>query len=99
MRMVRPRLDTETITVAENQEEYLPVTAALTRHPSYPPARGLPYNTIVTAWKPTPYELELLNKGEPLHICLLTMLEPMQPLIAVVGTNEVAGIYGVGVEK
>lgn len=99
MRMIRPKLEAETIVVAENQGEYKPITAALVKHPDFPGARGLPYNTLVTAHVLTDEEREALLRGEPLYVCLLTMLEPMQPVICVIGSQAAANIYGVEVEQ
>jgi hypothetical protein len=97
MRMIRPKLDALQVTIAEDQEEYKPVTAALVDHPLYT-IRDTDYNTVVLAFRPTADELGQLNDGAEIYVSLLTFGGPMQPIICTVGAQQTADIYGIPVE-
>lgn len=99
MRHVRPKLKAETITLAEEQDEYKPVTVAVVSNPGYPGARGTPYNTLVMAFEITPEERQRLIDGGRLYVSLLTMLQPMQPILCSIGDHETAEMFGVEVEE
>jgi hypothetical protein len=107
MRMIRPKLKTKTISVAENQQEYKPVTVALVRNPNYEATPsmvgdvpiGEPFNTVVMAYVPTDIERIMIARGEPIYLHLLTFGGPLQPHLLSVGTRETAAMYGVEVES
>lgn len=90
MRMIRPRLVAPQVTVAEDQEEYKPVTAAVVNHP-----QGL---ALVVCYDLNAAERALIARGEPLYLHLLTFGGPMQPHIVSIGTKETAGMYRLEVE-
>lgn len=100
MRMVRPKLDAPQVTIAEEQEEFKPITAALVHHPLYPAplvrmAEGAEpqlLNAIVLAFRPDERERALLAGGEDIYISLLTFLKPM-PGISVYAGKRDAAIY------
>lgn len=104
--MIRPKLEAVQLTIAEEQEEYKSVTAAVVQHPDYPGVRvRLPdgqvaqYNSIVLAFRPTDEERAKLVAGEDLYVSLLTFGKPMQGIILTVGPQEFAQWFGVEVEK
>lgn len=105
MRMIRPRLDAPQVTIAEDQQEYLPVTAAIVRNPQYNAAlyaqNGELHkaNCVVLAFRPSDEERARLVAGEDLYVSLLTFMQPMQPILVSVGPEEPAAWYGVEVEK
>lgn len=103
MRMVRPKLDAPQVTIAEDQEEFKPVTAALVHNPAYPAEmyqiagedepRAL--NAIVLAFKPSDEERARLAAGEDIYITLLTFLKPMPGIIVSAGSGEPAAMFNV----
>jgi hypothetical protein len=100
MRAIAPELDTHVIAIAEGQEEYLTIYAALVAHPEYDVRQPHPeipagWNTILLAFKPTPEELEELNKGEAIYFGLLTFGRRMPPVLPLVGKEHAALVYGV----
>jgi len=97
MRMIRPKLVAPQVTIAEDQDRYKPVTAALVNHDGYGQLHGRP-NTVVLAFQVNEEERQLLVRGEPLYLSLLTFGAPMQPVILSVGAETVAVMYGVEVE-
>lgn len=100
MRMIRPRLATAQITIAEEQEQFKPVTAALVRHPQYPGVmteRG-EFNSVVLAFRPDAEQRARLAAGEAIYVSLLTFMQPMQGIILSVGPEEPAAWYNVPVE-
>ena len=113
MRMIRPKLIAPQVTIAEDQDEYKPLTAAVVRHPSYPAARvgfpdnttGLPpgehfaeTNSVVLAFQPSAEERARIAAGEAIYVSLLTFNRPMQPIIVAVGPENMARWFGVEVE-
>lgn len=101
MRMVRPKLVAPQVTVAEDQEEFKSLTAALVHNTLYQ-ARQTdqgPLNTLVLAFRPSDEERARLTAGEDIYISLLTYLGPMQAIIVGVGAEETAAMYGVEVER
>lgn len=99
MRMIRPKLAAPQVMVAEDQEEFKPVTAALVWNPNYPRGRTHEdgHNAVVLAFLPSPYELQQIAAGEPIYLSLLTFGGPMQGVLLSVGSEETAGIYRVEV--
>ena len=79
MRMIAPRTGAPEISVAENQPEYLTLTAALYSTPEG--ARAL-----LTRWRPTPEEREQIFLGD-VDIYLLQIIGEgkMQPVSLQVG--------------
>lgn len=59
---------------AENQPEYSPL-----------PVFRTPDGRVISAWRPTPKELELLNNGEAIYLTLHTFNTPLQPIMMTVG--------------
>lgn len=96
--MIRPRLVAHQVTVAEDQEEYKPVTAALVDNPAYR-VHGVRYNTTIVCYEPSPEEREILALGAPIYLHFLTMGGPLQPHIVSVGHKETAAMYRVEVER
>jgi hypothetical protein len=96
--MVRPKLDVRQVTIAEEQQEYLPVTAALVSNPEYPTRPGRDHNSVVLAFRPSTEERARIAAGEDLYLSLLTFGGSMQPVILSVGQHETAAMYRVGVE-
>jgi hypothetical protein len=98
--MVRPKLDAPQITIAENQEGFKPVTAALVHNQLYPavPTEHGPLNTVVVAFRPDEGERARLAAGEDIYISLLTFLNPMQGIIVSAGSEEPAALFNVKVE-
>jgi hypothetical protein len=107
MRMIRPKLKTKQISIAEDQQEYKPVTGALVRNPLYEATPkmvgdvplGEPFNTVVMAYVPSDIERIQIARGEPIYLHLLTFGGPLQPHILSVGTEATAAMYGVEVEE
>ena len=100
MRMVRPKLDAPQITIAEEQDEFKPITAALVRNRCYPDVQtdAGPLNAIVLAFRPSDEERARLTAGGDLYVSLLTFMRPMQGIIVGVGPEEMAGMFNVKVE-
>jgi hypothetical protein len=113
MRMIRPRLVAPQVTIAEDQDQYKTMTAAIVRHPLYAAGRvafdddtpGLPEgenvipaNSIVVAFQPSEEERAQLAAGEAIYISLLTYNRPMNPIIVSVGAAATAAIYDLEVE-
>lgn len=98
MRMIRPKLATRQVTIAEDQGEFRPVTGALVTHPGYPthPLGG--FNSVVLAFRPSDEERARIAAGEDLYVSLLTFGQPMQGVLVLVGEREMAGVYRVPVE-
>ncbi len=78
MRMIAPDTGAPEITVAEEQEEYMTLTAAV-----YEFADGA--QGLLTRWRPTDEELRKLIAGEDLYLLQLTFGKPMQPIKLQVG--------------
>jgi hypothetical protein len=106
VRMIRPKLDAPQVTIAEEQEGFKPVTAAIVRHPSYNAVRcriageteTCEANSLVLAFRPTDEERRRIAEGEDIYVSLLTFMHPMQGIILSVGPEHFAGSYGVAVE-
>jgi hypothetical protein len=100
MRMIRPRLDAPQITIAEEQDEFKPVTAALVYNPLYAPVQtdhGA-LNAIVLAFRPDAEERAQLAAGEDIYVSLLTFLRPMPGIIVGVGSRDMAAMFNVAEE-
>jgi hypothetical protein len=97
MRMIAPQLDAPQITVAEEQEEFKPITVALVRNGGYGSQRPDGINTVITCWRPTPEERARLAAGEDVYIAQLTFGGPMQGLIVRCGKQDTAETFGVRV--
>jgi hypothetical protein len=81
MRMISPNVGLPEITVAEDQHEYLTLTAALVEWDDG--SRG-----ILTRWRLTHNEKERVANGEDLYITVLTFGQPLQPIAVVVGEPD-----------
>lgn len=101
MRMVRPKLDAPQITIAEEQEEFLPITAALVLNGQYPgvATEHGPLNTIVLAFRPNDSDRQRLAAGEDIYVSLLTFMQPQQGIIVMVGERDASAIFGVPVAE
>lgn len=75
MRMIAPRTGAPEITVAEDQPEYLALTAAVYD------------NTLLTRWTFTPEERARIAAGEDLYLGVMTFGRPLQPLSVQVGAE------------
>jgi hypothetical protein len=101
--MIRPRLRAPQITIAEEQADFLPVTAAIVRNSGYPSvptgiAECWEANTVVLAFLPSDAERAKIAQGEPIYLSMLTFMRPMQGVILSVGDRETAGMFGIEVE-
>ena len=92
-----PELAARIVTVAESQEEYLTVRAALVTSPDYAAPRG--YNTVVMAFRPDEAQRRAIAAGEDLYVSLLTFGQPQQPIMVMVGKKTAAGTFGVPVKE
>lgn len=104
MRTIRPELDTLIITVAEKQEEYETVQAALVAHPQFDTMsrrispdsdERAAFNTHLYAFVPDDEQKARVAAGEALYIGLLTFGFSPQPILVLVGKEEAAQVYGV----
>lgn len=95
MKAVIPELEAPVIIVAADQqaEGYVPITAALVRHPAYA-AKGK-HNTNVLAFRPNVEERLRIAAGADIYVSLLTFGGPMQGIIVMAGRDEASAIYNV----
>ncbi len=80
MRMIAPRTGAHEITLAEEQLEYRPLTAAVYSHPDFDNAP-----VLLTRWTFTDEERAAIANGEDLYLAVLTFGKPLQPLAPQVG--------------
>lgn len=101
MRAVRPKLNAPQVTIAEEQGQFLPITAALVRHPGYPAVETPhgPMNSIVLAFRPSEEDRAALAAGADLYVSLLTFGRPMPGLIVHAGPEKAAVIYNTAMEE
>jgi hypothetical protein len=78
--MIAPRTGAPEVTIAENQPEYLTLTAAAYEYSDG--AYGL-----LTRWRLTEDERKRLLAGEDVYLMQLTFRKPMQPVRLQVGPN------------
>jgi hypothetical protein len=103
--MIRPKLVAPQITIAEDQEEFKPVTAAVVCHPTYPGSlrvvagEQVRTNGLVLAFRLNEDERKKIAAGADLYVNLLTLNRPMQPIIVEVGPENFAAWFGVEVER
>lgn len=92
MRMIRPRLKAPQTVVAEEQEEFSPVTVAYVRNDQYgaPGTEHGPLNTAVMAFRPSEEERKKIAEGADIYIGLLTFMKPQQGIIVQVGPEAIA---------
>lgn len=83
MRPIAPRTGAPEATIAEEQEEYMPITVALYEYPNG--ARGL-----LTRWTFTPEERAQIAAGEDVYVHQLNFGTPMTPLIVRAGPGDFA---------
>lgn len=78
MRAVAPRIGYPEVTLAEEQEEYFALTAAM-----------VPYDDgsigVCTRWRLTPEERQRVARGEDLCLILLTTDGRPQPVVLSIG--------------
>jgi hypothetical protein len=78
MHMVAPRTGADEITIAEDQLEYKPLVVAVYQTP-----QGVP--VLLTRWRLTEEERQLVAAGEDLYLSVLTFGQPLQPIGLQVG--------------
>lgn len=83
MRPVAPRTGAPEVTIAEEQEEYMPVTAAIYCHNDGS-------TVILTRWTLTPDERRKVAAGEDIYIGQLNFGSPMTPLVVSCGPGPYA---------
>lgn len=98
MRAIRPKLKARQVTVAEEQEEFKPVTVALVTNRLYPCPPDREFNTVVLAYRPSDEERRRIAEGEDIYLSLLTFGAPMQGVLMNVGEKETAAQYDLEVE-
>lgn len=86
-----PELDARKVKMAEGQEEYETIEAAVVDHPDFPVGG----NTRVMAFRPTDEERRKISEGADIYVSLLTFGQPMNPLLVLVGKEEAAAVYNV----
>lgn len=94
MQATTPQLDTKRIRVAEGQDGFNPITAAIVRHPAYP-SPVVEGNTHVLAFKPNDDERTRITEGADIYVSLLTFGGAMQGIIVMAGKEEASAIYNV----
>lgn len=85
MEAVSPQTGANEFAVAEEQEEYLPVPAALYSDPTG-------RLTLLSRWKFSDEERAAIARGEDLFLALITDGNPMQPLYIQIGANREDGV-------
>lgn len=81
MRPVAPRTGAPEATVAEEQEEYMPLTVARYVHAD---GSGL----LLTRWTLTPAERAAVAAGEDIYVGQLNFGGPMTPLVVQCGPGQ-----------
>lgn len=76
--MVAPRTGAPELTLAEEQEEYLPLTVAC-----YETDRGSP--ALLSRWRLSDEDRERIAAGEDVYLLVVTGGAPMQPVAVQVG--------------
>jgi hypothetical protein len=79
-RMIAPRTGAPEQTLAEEQEDYAPLTVAI-----YGDNGDLGPRTLLSRWRLTDEERAAIAAGEDLYIGLVTFGQPMQPISVQVG--------------
>ena len=82
MRMIAPRTGAPEVTIAEEQEDYAPLTVAV-----YGDNAELGPRQLLSRWTFTPEERARIAAGEDLYVGLLTFGQPMQPISVQVGAE------------
>jgi hypothetical protein len=99
MRGTRPALDAPQLSIAEHQEEFVPITGAFVKHPEYGLAPGHSYNCVVLAFRPTDEERAKIAAGEDIYLSLLTWGGPMQGVLLSAGPEDMGRIFNVPVRR
>lgn len=81
MRAIAPRTGAPEQTIAENQEQYLPITVALYSYTDG--SRG-----ILTRWTPSAEERAAIAAGEDIYVLQLNFGGPMTPMSARIGPGD-----------
>ena len=81
MRPVAPRTGAPEVTIAEEQEEYMPITAGVYEY-------GNGTRALLTRWRLDDDERARIAAGEDLYLMLLTFGRPMQPVSLRVGPGD-----------
>lgn len=97
MQSTTPQLVAHVVRVAEHQaaDGFVPINAALVKHPDYWTPPKVDVNTHVLAFRPTDEERARIAAGADLYVGLLTYGGPMQGIIVATGKEEAAAIYHV----
>ena len=85
-RAVAPRTGAPEVTVAEEQEQYMPVTVAFHRFADEAPG----VRHLVTRWTFTPEERARIAAGEDVYVGQLNFGGPMTPLVVSAGPGPYA---------
>ena len=86
MHAVAPRTGAEEVTLAEEQLEYKPLTAA--RYDVQFTEQSPPARALLTRWRLDDRDRELIAGGEDVYLACLTFGDPLQPLIVQVGPQS-----------
>lgn len=78
MRAIAPRTGAPEVTIAEEQEQYMPITVARYH---YEDGTGV----LLTRWTLTPAEREAIARGEDIYVGQLNFGGPMTPLVVQCG--------------
>lgn len=81
MRAVAPRLGLHEVTLAEDQQEYIPITVGVARF-----ADGS--TSVTSRWRLTDEEKQRIANGEDVYVTLLTFGGPMQPISISIGRPD-----------
>jgi hypothetical protein len=80
MRMVAPRTGAPEVTIAEDQEEYSPLVAAVYCFEGQ--------RTLLTRWRLSDEDRARIAAGEDLYLSVMTFNNPLQPVSLQVGAPE-----------
>ena len=81
MRPIAPRTGAPETTIAEEQEQYMPVTVALYDYPDGS-------RCLLTRWTLTADERAAVARGEDIYIGQMNFGTPMTPLVVQCGPGE-----------
>lgn len=94
MRFIRPELKAPTVMVAEDQEEFMTVCAAMVHAPT---DRGLvPAHLLCMRF--TDEERQAIAEGADLYLSLLTGGGSMQAVMPLVGKEQASAVFNIPVE-
>lgn len=105
MRMISPQVVAPQITIAEEQAEFKPITAAIVNSGAHGNRAcvcdgetvEVP-NSILLAFRPSDDERARLACGDDIYISLLTFGGPMQGILVLAGKEDAAAAFGLRVD-